>query len=105
MRATKRIAPRKKPTDRRGGLWDKIWRDRQGHVVLFQAPNIWIIIWALATVLLLFTNGDLADGLRVVARVALAGWAVLEITTGLNYFRRILGGIILLLTIGAIFKM
>jgi hypothetical protein len=27
-------------------LWDRIWRDKYGDVVIWQTPNIWLVGWA-----------------------------------------------------------
>lgn len=85
-------------------LWDKTWKDRRGHIVIFQMPNVWLIAWAVLTFISLFTNGTAANVLWWLAEIALFGWALLEALRGVNYFRRGLGVIVALLVIGSIFK-
>ena len=80
-------------------LWDKIWKDDQGHVVIWQMPNYWLIGWAVATFVSLFFNGSVANVLSVIASIFLIVWAGLEVSRGVNYFRRSLGLVILIFSI------
>jgi hypothetical protein len=67
---------------------------------LYAAPNLPIIIWFFATLLSkLFKTGTLHDLLAVVAFGAIFTWAWLELTEGINYFRRMLGIVVLALSI------
>ncbi|HEY5442243.1 MAG TPA: hypothetical protein VIJ68_01755 [Candidatus Saccharimonadales bacterium] len=89
--------------DRRS-LWDKIWRTRAGDIVIFQMPNIWLIIWVVLTCIsLLASSHNMANTFWWLSSAVLAIWALLEIFKGVNYFRRALGVFILLLTIGTLF--
>ncbi len=77
-------------------LFDKVFRDREGKIVLAQMPNLPIIVWVVATVLrLIFTTGKISTGLEVIAFGALFTWAWEELFQGVNYFRRLLGLIVL----------
>ena len=80
---------------RRQSLWDRIWKDNNGNVVLWQTPNKAIWAWAACTVLSLFFSGKVADIFGGIASIALIIWALLEIFCGVNYFRRALGLLIL----------
>lgn len=81
-------------------LFDKIFRDSNGNIVIAQMPNLPIIVWVTASLLkLVFTTGEINTGLDVVAYGSLFTWAWLELFQGVNYFRRTLGLIVL---IGAI---
>lgn len=80
-------------------LWDKFWKDKRGRVVVWQTPNAFLIAWAVLTLLSLFLNGAASDILWWVAIVDLAIWSLLEIFKGVNYLRRALGIIVLVLTI------
>jgi hypothetical protein len=83
----------------------RIWRDKDGRIVLWQWPNIWIIIWAIMTVLRLVSRGSsLASFAHIIGTGALIIWALLEVFRGVNYFRRVFGLIILLITIASILK-
>lgn len=87
-------------------LWDKIWKDSHGNVVIFQMPNVWLIAWAALTIITFFLNkGTAQDAISWVAEIALAIWAILELVKGVNYFRRALGLLVLIATIAGIIKM
>lgn len=89
--------------DRRN-LWDRIWRDRRGRIVIWQTPNIWLIIWVVLTCVSLFASSrGMANIAWWASSAVLAVWALLEIFKGVNYFRRALGLVILLMTVGATF--
>ncbi len=73
---------------------------RPEKLILWQTPNLPIIIWFLATVLGKFIeHGRLHEILAVVAFGAIFTWAWLEIFQGVNYFRRALGLTILIFSI------
>jgi len=89
--------------DRRD-LWDKIWRNKQGRIVIFQMPNVWLIAWAVLTcVSLLAASHSVANTFWWLSSAVLAIWALLEIFRGANYFRRALGGFVLLMIVGGMF--
>ena len=85
-------------------LWDRIWKDRRGRVVIWQTPNVFLIAWAVLTVISLFFNGHTADVISVAGSVALIVWAALELFKGVNYFRRVLGLVILILSVLSLLK-
>ncbi|MBW4608617.1 MAG: hypothetical protein KME22_15770 [Hassallia sp. WJT32-NPBG1] len=73
-------------------LFDKIFRDSDGNIVLAQMPNLPIIVWITASLLkLVFTTGEINTGLDALAFGSLFTWAWLELFQGVNYFRRALG--------------
>ena len=77
-------------------LFDKVFRDREGEIVLAQMPNLPLIVWTVASLLkLIFTTGKISIGLEAIAFGALFTWAWEELFQGINYFRRALGLIIL----------
>ncbi len=78
-------------------LWDKIWKDGQGNVVIWQFPNLWLIGWAVLDVASLFmaNKSTASDILSWLSSGALIIWSLLEILTGVNYFRRGLGVVVL----------
>ena len=77
-------------------LFDKVFRDREGEIVLAQMPNLPIIVWVVASLLkLFFTTGKISIGLEAIAFGSLFTWAWEELFQGINYFRRALGLIIL----------
>ncbi|MEC4817660.1 MAG: hypothetical protein SAK29_30965, partial [Scytonema sp. PMC 1069.18] len=78
-------------------LFDKIFRDSNGNIVLAQKPNPPIIVWIVASLLkFIFTAGEINTGLDVVAFGSLFTWAWLELFQGVNYFRRTLGLVVLI---------
>ncbi len=86
-------------------LWDKIWKDKDGHVVIWQMPNVWLIIWAGVDFASIITKGHLSSVLWWIGTVDLGVWALLEVVKGVNYFRRALGLIVLLMAIGSGFRL
>ena len=78
-------------------LFDRTFRDSQGQIVIAQMPNLPIIVWLTATLLnLIPTNSNIHTGLDAIAFGSLFTWAWLEISQGVNYFRRLLGFVVLL---------
>jgi hypothetical protein len=79
-------------------LFDVIFRDKTGKVVILQAPNTAIMTYFALVV----TGWFLPPGIfrtidRILAFASLSVWAMLEIFDGASYFRRILGGVVLLI--------
>ncbi|GAA6618963.1 hypothetical protein [Scytonema sp. NUACC26] len=78
-------------------LFDKIFRDSNGKIVIAQMPNPPIIVWVVASLLkLIFPTGEINLVLDWVAFGSLFIWACLELFQGVNYFRRTLGFIVLI---------
>jgi len=68
-------------------------------------PNAYLWAWAgLTIVSFFFNNGKTADILTGLASAVLIVWAVLELTKGVNYFRRALGLVVLILAVLALIK-
>ena len=81
-------------------LWDKIWKDRHGEVVLAEIPNRWLIGWAvLAIVSLLSSSNRTANIFWWASVVVLVIWSYKEIRGGVNYFRKSLGVFALLFVV------
>lgn len=73
-------------------LFDKIFRDSDGNIVLAQMPNLPLIVWITAILLkLVFTTGVVNTVLEALTFGSLFTWAWLELFQGVNYFRRALG--------------
>ena len=87
-----------------GDLWDKFWKDKDGNVVVYQHPNIFLIVWVALALVSLFVKEPLSDILWHVSLGVLAVWSLLEIFKGVNYFRRLFGGVVLLLVVLAVFR-
>ena len=73
-------------------LFDKIFRDSEGKIVIAQMPNLPLIVWIVASLLkLVFTTGKINTALDALAFGSLFTWAWEELFQGVNYFRRALG--------------
>jgi hypothetical protein len=80
--------------------FDRLFRDRNGNIVIGQPPNLPIVVWAIASILqLIFTSGIVHTGLQTIALMAIVFWSLAELFQGVNYFRRGLGLIVLIWTI------
>jgi hypothetical protein len=77
-------------------LFDKVFRDSEGKIVLAQMPNLPLIVWIVASLLkIIFTTGRINLGLDIIAFGSLFTWAWEELFQGVNYFRRVLGLLVL----------
>jgi hypothetical protein len=82
----------------RRGFWDWLLRNRRtGEITVAQLPNAPLLVWLAASVLQVWWNPRIADRdvLAVVSSGALAVWALFEIASGVNPFRRMLGTVVL----------
>lgn len=68
-----------------------LFRDRDGRIVLMQAPNLPLIVWFVFLLAERFTSGAVAAVASLVSFGALFTWAWLEIFDGVTPFRRLLG--------------
>lgn len=75
-------------------IWDRIWRNDHGDVVIWQFPNWPLWAWAGLTLVSLFFTGKTADVFSWAASAALIYWSLLELFRGDNYFRRLLGAVV-----------
>jgi hypothetical protein len=83
-------------------LIDRVFRDSEGTIVLAQFPNSPLIGWILASLLqLVFTTGQIKLGLDAISFGCLFPWAWEELFEGVNYFRRGLGLLVLVMSIAA----
>lgn len=72
-------------------------KDSSGAIVVAQAPNVPLLGWIICTVLsFVITAEPYGTGFGLLARAFLFTWAYLEVTDGVNYFRRLLGLLVLL---------
>lgn len=82
----------------RRGFWDWLLRNRRtGGFTVAQLPNAPLLVWLAASVLQVWWNPRIADRdvLALVSTGALAVWALLEVASGVNPFRRMLGAVVL----------
>jgi len=78
-------------------LFDRVFKDREGKVTIWQNPNVPLWCWVVFSVLgIVFKHGAGHTGLQRLAEASLFTWAYLEIRTGVNVFRQILGAAIMI---------
>ena len=79
---------------------NKFIRDKHGHIVMWQTPNVPLIAWFVFMLATHFVHREhLHTTVRFISAAALVTWAYLETTQGASYFRRTLGLVILLGTL------
>ena len=79
--------------------FDWLFRNRHtGQYTVSQWPNIALGTWIAATLVRMVfdPDGALGDVIMWIGGLALVVWAVDEIARGVNPFRRIVGGVVLL---------
>ena len=73
-------------------LFDRIFRDSEGNIVIAQAPNLPVLVGVAAAFLqYVLPAGQLQISAELIAFGALFTWAWQELFDGVNYFRRALG--------------
>ncbi len=73
-------------------LFDRIFRDSEGNIVIAQPPNLPLIVGVTGTILqFILTSGNIHTILDIIGFGALFTWAWQELFDGVNYFRRALG--------------
>ncbi len=74
---------------------------RTGRITVAQWPNIPLGTFIVATALprVVHLHGHVQSAFRTISVVALIAWGLDEALRGVNPFRRLLGGVILLLTV------
>ncbi len=78
-------------------LFDRVFRDSKGQIILAQMPNLPLIVWIISSLLkIIFTTGKINIGLDALAFGSLFTWAWEELFQGVNYFRRSLGLIVII---------
>lgn len=80
-------------------IWHKTWHDKYGNVVIWQRPNILLIGWLVCFFVSLFFSKNTAQIIEAIGLASLFLWGVLELISGVNYFRRAFGlfGILMVL--------
>ena len=77
-------------------VFNQVFRDGEGKIVLAQTPNLPLTVWFVASLLkVIFTTDRINVGLDLLAFGSLFTWAWEELFQGVNYFRRALGLIML----------
>jgi len=87
-------------------LLKNFFKDKDDNVIIGQFPNLPLIGWFVCMVITLFIPlGFLKTGFYNLSNAFLFLWAYLEITQGVNYFRRLLGVIVMTIIITAYFTL
>lgn len=77
-------------------LFDRVFRDSEGKIVIAQPPNLPLIVGIVSSLLkVIFTTNEISLGLDLIAFGSFFTWAWEELFQGVNYFRRALGFIVL----------
>lgn len=80
--------------------FDRTFKDNQGNLAIFQKPNLPSMVGLAA---LLFSISPISPFLQTlfgaIAYGAIFTWSWLELFQGVNYFRRILGLVVLVIAI------
>ena len=77
-------------------LFDAFFRDSSGKIVIAQAPNWPILIAGVFWVAAQFFDGNAYHWVAIyVYRSFLIYWSLLELFKGVNYYRRLLGLVVL----------
>lgn len=86
-------------------IYKKLFLDKNGRFVVAQFPNIPIIIWLATVILNRFVQVQTTNTiLSIIGTFSLTTWALLEIYSGVNLFRKILGSAVLLYIISFIYR-
>lgn len=86
-------------SDTRSTFIAKCIRNQQGRLALVQRPNLPIVVWAAARIAVFLLKGTPKELAQTIAFGALFTWAWLEFFQGVNYFRRALGLVVLVILI------
>ena len=87
-------------------IYKKLFLDKNGHFVVAQFPNVPITIWLATVILNRFVQAQPANTvLSIVGTASLTVWALLEIYSGVNLFRKLLGSAVLLYIVYSLAKL
>lgn len=80
-------------------FWNRFWKNKQGKVIIWQFPNPPLYMWAFATIIGHFMTGRPEQAASLIAFGSLFTVGYLELYRGVNYFRHLLGLVILIVII------
>jgi hypothetical protein len=85
-------------------LTDRCFKDSQGNIILSQRANLPLVAWLILIIVALPLPSSTSwnKATRTLAFGALFTWAWLELFQGINYFRRGLGCLTLILLVIAV---
>ena len=83
----------------------KFFKDKDGHIAMWQFPNIPLIGWLVFMIVAMLVNyGRWHNDAEFLSAALLYTWAYLEIRSGVSWFRRVLGGVVLIYIVVSHFK-
>jgi hypothetical protein len=86
-------------------ILDKLLRNKEGKLILWQFPNTPLFGWLIFTLLAsIFEHGRIHGGFRLLAQTFLFVWAYFELTSGDTIFRKVLGTIVLIYIVLSLFR-
>lgn len=86
-------------------LFDKIFKNKDGAIIIWQNPNIPLWGWIVSSILgVILKHGAVHSGFQHLAEASLFTWAYLELRSGESIFRRVLGAIVLVSVAYGFFK-
>ncbi len=85
-------------------MLDRLFRDSEGKIVIWQWPNAPLWAWIASTVLGYGLHGTPKILIGYIGSAALYVWAMLELTQGITLFRRILGSVVMVVLTISIFS-
>jgi|AntRauTorcE11897_2_1112592.scaffolds.fasta_scaffold00080_32 hypothetical protein len=82
-----------------------IFKDRHGDVIIGQRPNAVLVVWITLVVVRLFASAPpaLDEVLGWATFFAGLTWSALELFWGVNMFRHLLGGVVLVILLSRFF--
>ncbi len=75
------------------------FKDKEDKIVIAQTPNLPLVVWIVSVIFQNITQGDVKVLLEITSFSAIFIWSIMEIFQGVNYFRRILGVLVLIVTL------
>jgi hypothetical protein len=92
-------------TNRTRSILDRTFKNGSGAITIVQMPNIPLAFWIVLQVsTVVLSRGKLHTGLVSLAMAVLFTWAYMEVFTGVNYFRRFLGCLVMASIVLSYFK-
>lgn len=87
-------------------IYKKLFFDKNDRFVVAQFPNVPIIVWAVTVVLNKVIEHQAASGIIfVIGTISLTVWALLELYSGVNVFRKILGWVVLFYVVYSVLRL
>ncbi|GAC1386998.1 MAG: hypothetical protein NVS1B7_6340 [Candidatus Saccharimonadales bacterium] len=86
-------------------IFNRIFKDDHNRIVVTQWPNVPLAGFIISKILsLVLSSYKLKHGFVQLGTAFIFAWALLEITQGVNYFRRIFGLTVLIAVLLGFFK-